>query len=80
VLGIDSAAPGFSRVSIRPYLGKLTEASGSIPHPKGEIAVSLKLAGGKLNAEVSFPQGVEGEFVWRGARRALKAGLNQLSF
>ncbi|HZS10145.1 MAG TPA: alpha-L-rhamnosidase C-terminal domain-containing protein [Blastocatellia bacterium] len=80
VLGIDSAAPGFNRVSIRPHLGKLTQASGSIPHPKGEIAVSLKLVGGKLNAEVSLPQGVEGEFVWRGTRRPLKAGLSKLSF
>ncbi len=80
VLGIDSAAPGFNRVSIRPHLGKLTQASGSIPHPKGEIAVSLKLIGGKLNAEVSLPRDVAGEFVWRGARRPLKAGLNKLSF
>jgi hypothetical protein len=79
VLGIDSAAPGFTRVSIRPHLGKLTQASGSIPHPKGEIAVSLKLVGGKLNAEVNLPQNVEGEFVWGGARRPLKAGLNKLS-
>ena len=79
VLGIDSAAPGFNRVSIRPHLGKLTQASGSIPHPKGEIAVSLKLRGGKLDAELSLPNGVEGEFVWRGERRPLKAGQNKLS-
>jgi hypothetical protein len=80
VLGVDSAAAGFNRVSIRPHLGKLTQASGSIPHPKGEIAVSLKLVGGKLNAEVRLPNDVAGEFVWRGARRPLKAGLNTLSF
>jgi hypothetical protein len=80
VLGIDSAAPGFKRVLIRPYLGTLTEASGSIPHPKGKIAVRVKLAGGKLKAEVRLPQGVEGDFIWRGARRSLKAGLNTLSF
>ncbi|HZB44282.1 MAG TPA: hypothetical protein VE360_03520, partial [Pyrinomonadaceae bacterium] len=34
VLGIDSAAPGFRRVRIRPFLGRLTRASGAIPHPK----------------------------------------------
>lgn len=79
VLGIDSAAPGFNRVIIRPYLGKLTQASGSIPHPKGEIAVSLKLVGGKLNAEVRLPHDVTGEFVWRGSQQPLKAGLNKLS-
>ncbi len=80
VLGIDSAGPGFNRVSIRPFPGKLSQVSGSIPHPKGRIAVSLKLDGGKLNAEVSLPQAVEGEFIWRGAQRPLKAGLNKLSF
>lgn len=71
---------GFRRVSIRPHLGKLTQVSGSIPHPKGEIAVNLKLVGGKLNAEISLPDDVAGEFVWRGTRRPLKAGLNKLSF
>jgi hypothetical protein len=80
VLGIDSAAPGFNRVSIHPQLGKLTQASGSIPHPKGEIAVSLKLVGGKLNAEVRLPKDVEGEFIWHGKRRPLRSGLNSLSF
>ena len=30
VLGIDSAAPGFRRVIIRPFLGRLTRASGAI--------------------------------------------------
>ncbi len=79
ILGIDSAAPGFKRVVIRPQLGKLTFASGSIPHPKGEIAVNLKLISGTLNAEVTLPQDVTGEFVWRGERRALKGGLNKLS-
>jgi Carboxypeptidase regulatory-like domain/Bacterial alpha-L-rhamnosidase C-terminal domain len=80
VLGIDSAGPGFSRVSIRPHLGKLTQTSGSIPHPKGEIAMSLKLVSGKLKAEVSLPHDVSGEIVWRGTRRPLNAGLNKLSF
>ena len=56
VLGIDSAAPGFKRVLIRPYLGKLDRASGTIPHPAGEISVNLKRqTNGRLLAEVSLP-------------------------
>jgi hypothetical protein len=75
VLGIDSAAPGFKRVSIRPFLGKLTRVSGAVPHPAGEVAVSLELsAGGKLSAEVSLPPGITGEFEWRGQRRELAPG------
>ena len=45
VLGIDTAAPGFQRVRIRPFLGKLERVSGSIPHPKGEISVKLERTG-----------------------------------
>ena len=43
VLGIDSDAPGFSVIKIEPHLGKLTNASGSIPHPNGKVAVGYVL-------------------------------------
>ena len=79
VLGIDSAAPGFKRVVIRPYPGKLARVSGSIPHPSGEIAVKLDRSSGKLEAEVSLPPNVTGEFIWNGERRALGPGTNKLS-
>jgi hypothetical protein len=80
VLGIDSAAPGFRRVVIRPALGKLTQVSGAMPHPKGEIAVSYALRDGKLEAGITLPEGVEGEFVWKGERRPLKPGASKLVF
>jgi len=79
LLGIDSAAPGFSRVVVRPYLGSLTQASGSIPHPKGEIAVKLVRRGDAIDAEVSLPQGVTGEFVWGEYRTPLPAGQSRVS-
>jgi hypothetical protein len=79
VLGIDSAAPGFRRVRIRPHLGALTRVSGAIPHPQGEIKVSLSLSGGRLTAEVSLPAGVTGEFIWRGARQTLQSGTTTLT-
>ncbi len=81
VLGIDSAAPGFRRVVIRPFLGKLKRVSGAIPHPQGEIAVSLALSDdGRLEAQISLPKGVEGEFVWRDRRHAVPAGTSKLMF
>jgi hypothetical protein len=79
VLGIDSTAPGFKRVVIRPFLGKLTRVSGSIPHPDGEVTVKLAHANGKLEAEVRLPVGVTGEFIWHGARRPLKSGVNKVT-
>src|ERR1700691_4707296 len=78
VLGIDSAAPGFARVAIRPFLGKLTHVSGAIPHPKGEIAVRLTLENGKLEAGVTLPAGVDGQFEWHGQTRELHPGENRL--
>jgi alpha-L-rhamnosidase len=76
VLGIDSAAPGFAKVRIRPFPGALTRVSGSIPHPKGTIAVSLTTAGSGVKADVTLPAGVTGEFEWHGQTRPLTAGKN----
>jgi alpha-L-rhamnosidase len=76
VLGIDTAAPGFQRVRIRPFLGPLAHVSGSIPHPNGEVSVKLDRTGGTLRVEVSLPAGVTGEFSWKGTQRPLSAGAN----
>jgi alpha-L-rhamnosidase len=80
VLGIDSAAPGFGRVVIRPNLGKLEHASGTMPLPKGELAVKLVKQGSGLDAEVTLPAGMEGEFEWNGQTRKLVSGEQRLKF
>lgn len=80
VLGIDSAAPGFRSVLIRPFLGKLDRAAGAIPHPRGEIAVSLERRSGSLAAEVSLPEGITGRFEWQGRTKTLHEGANRLVF
>jgi hypothetical protein len=79
VLGIDTAAPGFERVRIRPFPGKLDRVSGSIPHPKGEVSVKLERAGRALSVEVSLPAGVSGDFAWRGTARPLVPGPNRFT-
>ena len=76
VLGIDAAAPGFRRVVVRPHLGPLRQAKGSIPHPRGEVTVELAREGGRLTAEITLPEGTPGELVWGGTRRALRPGKN----
>jgi hypothetical protein len=80
VLGVDSGSPGFKRVIIRPYLGTLTQVSGSTPHPAGAITVRLVRSGEKLEAEVSIPAGTTGEFVWKGKSGSLNSGETRLSF
>ena len=74
VLGVDSAAPGFARVAITPHLGPLTRVSGRVPHPKGFVDVRLVRRGSGIEAEVTLPAGVEGEFVWAGVRTPLREG------
>ena len=78
ILGIDSAAPLFKQVAIRPALGDIREIGGSMPHPAGEIAVKYKV-GRKLQAEITLPAGVSGTFYWKGTETPLHSGTNKLS-
>lgn len=75
VLGIHSDAPAFKKVLITPALGKLTEASGSMPHPLGDIQVSYK-QGKKLEATITLPQGLTGTLRYNGKDHELKGGVN----
>jgi alpha-L-rhamnosidase len=79
VLGVDSMAPGFHRVAVRPHLGKLIGVAGGMPHPKGEVEVRMEPRGAGFEVTVSLPEGVTGEFAWRGTRRELSAGVNRFA-
>jgi hypothetical protein len=81
VLGVRPASPGFRTVSVAPALGSLQRASGRVPHPFGDIEVRLERRGpAGLDARVTLPAGLSGEFNWRGARRPLRAGTQTLQF
>ena len=74
VLGIDSAAPGFQKVKIEPHLGKLTQASGTMPHPNGLISANYKKEKSGWAAEITLPKNTNGVLVWKGREYELKAG------
>jgi len=80
VLGIDSAAPGFSKVTVRPSLCRVNDVFGTIPHPKSEVSVRLARPHGRLTAEIVLPPGVTGVFEWQGTRRPLPSGKTRLEF
>jgi hypothetical protein len=80
VLGIDSDAPGFSKIRITPHLGSLTNARGEIPHPKGKVAAAYEKNNNKWSVTINLPQESTGSFVWAGKSYPLKPGKNVYTF
>jgi hypothetical protein len=80
VLGIDSYAPGFSKIKIEPHLGTLTNISGEIPHPNGKVAVAYVLDRDKWRININLPKNTLGLLIWKGKRYSLKSGENSFVF
>ncbi len=80
VAGIEPAKAGFAAVSIRPHLGLLTRLEATEPVPSGDIHVSYERQGKSLRAEILLPPSLSGWFYWKGQRRALHPGEQQLTF
>lgn len=76
VLGIDSYAPGFSKIKIEPHLGKMTNTGGEIPHPNGKISVKYVLDGNKWKTSINLPAKTSGLFIWKAKTYLLKPGIN----
>lgn len=75
ICGITPAAPGFRKVQVKPHLGELHKASGRMPHPDGEIQVTLERVGTQgIRAEVILPAALTGSFIWNGKSMPLKGG------
>ena len=79
VCGVEPGTPGFETVRIEPHLGPLTRVSGSMPHPRGTIAVAFVRSGGHLDADVTLPPGLPGILVWGGRATALVPGEQRVS-
>jgi alpha-L-rhamnosidase len=76
ILGLDSEAPGFTRVRVEPHLGSLQKATGSIPHPNGTLSASYQQNNGKWNITIGLPPATSGRLLWKEKEYPLKAGLN----
>jgi alpha-L-rhamnosidase len=80
ICGIVPSSPGFSSVRIEPALGELKEAGGTMPHPDGAIIVSLKRRGKDgIEAQITLPAKLQGDFVWKGKIVKLTAGLQKIT-
>jgi hypothetical protein len=78
--GIRPAEPNFKTVRIEPSFGSLTNITGKMPHPQGEISVQFqKSATGSLSGTVTLPAGLTGTLRWKGKLLPLKAGKQSVS-
>ncbi|CAM4423601.1 Alpha-L-rhamnosidase N-terminal domain-containing protein [Pedobacter westerhofensis] len=81
ICGITSDAPGFERVLIRPFLGELTQAECTMPHPSGQIAVKLQRTGESgVRAEIKLPEGLTGTFAWKNKTSKLHSGTQTIVY
>lgn len=79
VLGIDTDAPGFSKVKIEPHLGEMTKVGGEMPHPNGKVAVNYELKKDKWQISINLPAATTGKLIWKGKTYELKAGVNAIA-
>lgn len=59
ILGVRPVKPGYAAVSVKPNLGYLDWAEGSVITPKGMINVSCRMENGEMKADISVPEGLE---------------------
>lgn len=79
VAGVEPASPGFTTVRIAPHLGDITSLDATTAHPRGLIQTTYRRQGQRLDATVTLPAGISGEFVWNGKSEPLKPGVNRLT-
>lgn len=75
LLGIRPASFGFRTVEVRPQLGSLAHASGTMVHPLGEIVVDLHVKEGVLRGRVSLPADVVGTLYVNGQSHTFRGSL-----
>jgi hypothetical protein len=61
VAGVEPAAPGFSRISIRPQLAGLQRGDLRMPTPRGAVRVQWRTADEGLSLEVTVPANTRAE-------------------
>jgi hypothetical protein len=80
VAGVMPAAPGFSRVIIRPNISYLSSVISTVPHPAGDIKVIINKSGRNARIIIELPKGVTGELEWEGQLYQLTSGRKEFNF
>jgi hypothetical protein len=75
VLGVTIREPGGRRVALRPQLGNIAWAEGTVPTPLGPLAVRWTTTGARL----VVPAGMRAEVTWRERTVDLGPGVHALA-
>ena len=59
ILGVEPASPGFATILLKPRLGDLQWAKGTVPTPHGPVSVSWVRGRNSLSGEITIPEGTE---------------------
>jgi alpha-L-rhamnosidase len=78
VVGIQPATPAFATVRVAPHLGNLSSITASYPHPAGSITVEYRRGPDGLDATITLPEKLTGNFVYGGRQWPLKPGQNHI--
>ena len=78
VAGVAPVAPGYARARIAPHLGKLTALDAVVQTPAGPVAVTYRIARGKLTATIVKPEELPSVFIWRGRQYPLTRARTKL--
>lgn len=55
VIGVEPMEPGFSKIMIRPHIGKLVWAEGKVPTTRGPVRVKIEQAPNQFQITVEIP-------------------------
>jgi len=78
--GVTPAAPFFRKVCVAPQPAGLKFVRAQTPSPRGLIETDFRFEGNGVTGFVTLPEGLDGEFVWKDRRQALKSGRNEIAY
>jgi hypothetical protein len=78
VAGIEPATPGFATVRITPHLGDLRSLTAAYPHPEGLIEVNYQRHEKGIDATITLPGTLSGDFSFNEKNQPLKPGINHI--
>ena len=77
ILGVQTQAPGFAKIVIRPQVGFVHSAAGSVITPKGDIKVAWQILDDQFRLAVELPDGESAEIILPdGSRHQASSGAN----